>query len=88
MNPETAMSICVGKGSVPPRSLYIDSNIGTMKISIAETITTMITPTAIGYDIADFTRRRNSSCFSSIDASCNSTESSIPPTSPDRTMAM
>ena len=88
MKSDTAISIRVGSGNVPPRSLYIDSNIGTMNINIAETITTMIQPTAIGYDIADFTRRRSSSCFSSIVASWSSTMSSIPPTSPERTMAM
>ena len=84
--PDSAIRIRVGTGSVPPRSLYMPSNIGTTNMSIADTIRTMMQPIAIGYAIADLILRFSSSCFSSVTDSRSSTSSSMPPVSPLRTI--
>ena len=81
-----ASRILVGTGSSPPRSAYRFSNMGTIKRSIAVTISTTRPITAVGYIIADRILERSSTCASIVSARRISVSSRRPPISPARTI--
>ena len=74
-------------GSLPPKSLKMLTNTGTMKASSAIRTPPAKVSTTAGYIIAPLTCRRSESSFSSWSAVRSSDCSSTPPASPARTIA-
>ena len=72
----------MGSGSVPPKLLKSPWNTGTMKMIMAEKMSSMTDSTTAGYVMADLMVRLSWACFSMASASDRSTSSRFPPTSP------
>jgi len=79
------MTICVGVGIAPPKSLNIFSNVGVTKSSSTTVTPTATMSTTLGYTIAPFTLLFSFSFFSMYCARRLRMVSRIPPISPAAT---